>query len=167
MKVRMNGSVIDGGNSVRFGQINPSGLALHAAIHTARPFDAQIVIHCHHPIISAISVYKYGLLSSSINEKYKQLIGEIAYHSFDSLSLAINKTRLANELANGSNVIILGNHGIVTIGKNVKDAFNRLYYTIQAAKIQIKTINQPRINSSVCQVNNNNENDYYDAWSRF
>jgi len=164
----MNGTVLYEGNSVRRGFINPSGLALHAAVHEARA-DARVVMHCHNDALSAISVHKDGLSLDVMNTGYRELIGEIGYHDFDSLSLAINKTELGNLLQNGSNVILLRNHGILTIGETVKDAFNRLYYTIHTCQAQIKTmINQNKVrvdtNTRVCDFGSYS---YHDAWSRY
>ena len=172
MEVAMNGSVIYEGNSVRKGFINPSGLTLHAAVHEARD-DAKIVIHCHNDALSAISVLKQGLSMDFINNEYRQLIGKIVYHDFDSLSLAMNKTALANILQDGSNVIILRNHGILTIGETVELAFNRLYYTIQACQTQIKSMAQSKlISEQQRQRTENNQKcdssvSYYSAWKRF
>ena len=166
MKVKMDGTVLYEGNSVRAGYINPAGLALHAAVHEARD-DAKVVIHCHHSALSAIGVIEEGLDESLMDIGYKELTGSVVYHEFDTLSLAINKTALAEELSNGSNVVILRNHGILTVGETVEDAFNRLFYTIQAAETQIKMMKFPKLQKLQNEKGYMATNEYVNAWKRF
>eukprot|EP01083_Nonionella_stella_P017297 48382_1 len=169
MKITMNGTILYGGNSACAGSINPAGLRLHAAVHEARA-DANVVIHCHHPALSAISVHEKGLILDWMESGYKEWIGSVGYHAFDSLALAVDKKVLADGLFDGSNVIILRNHGILTIGKTVQDAFNRLYYTVHAAQAQIKMMTQTQQTpkQSVNQFTGDiNHTLTYDPWNRF
>eukprot|EP01084_Bolivina_argentea_P290751 499525_1 len=136
MEIELNGNVIYGGNSTRANKINPSGLVLHSAIHEYRN-DANVVLHVHHPYLSAISVNKMGFIPRLSDTYFFGLLKPITYHDFDSLALALNKTQLRLNLGYESNVLILRNHGVICIGRNVKEAFDRLYYVIHAAQTQI------------------------------
>jgi adducin len=140
MEVTTNGSVIHCGDEGGTGSHrrccrNPSGIALHTIIHSARA-DAHVVLHAHHPAISAVSVSKFGLVLFS--EHYSELLTPITYHDFDSLSLAVNATNLLRNFGQESKVLILRNHGIIVIGDTCDEAFNRMYASVRAAQIQIK-----------------------------
>merc|ERR1712087_702782 len=105
---------------------------------------------------------------SMMDVGYRELIGSVVYHDFDTLSLAINKTVLAEGLSNGSNVILLRNHGILTIGESVEDAFNRLFYTIQTAETQIKMMKLPKLQKLENEIKHGEvTGGYANAWKRF
>eukprot|EP01084_Bolivina_argentea_P197756 338828_1 len=168
--------VVNGGNSLFPGNIQKSCLELHSAIYSYRT-DANVAIHIHHPHLSAIGVYKYGLLP--VNKFYYNIIKPIAYHSFGSLGHNQNKSSLIDDFGDTSNSLILRNHGIIVTGKNAEDAFNRLYYTIQLAELQVNIMKMGLLNDKMLkdllnymeQDNNDNfiisKKSHYNVWERF
>eukprot|EP01084_Bolivina_argentea_P052611 96631_1 len=170
--------IINGGNSVVpfKGRILNNGLELHAAVHSFRE-DANFVIHIHNAFLSAISVYENGLLP--INKLYYDMIRPVRYHPYGNFAKKDNKTELMNHIGNESNVVILRNHGIITMGKTVEDAFNRLYVTLQLAKMQINVMKMGLLTDDLLKelieyVNNDSSGDMSDEmntklnfWSKF
>ena len=100
--------------------INPAGFTIHSAVHEARE-DAQCVIHLHTLEGVAVSCQKQGLLALSQQSLFP-LIG-LAYHDYEGVALnPEEKVRLVGDLGSNNNMI-LRNHGLLTCGPSVADAF--------------------------------------------
>ena len=114
--------------------INPAGFTIHSAIHAARP-DVHCVIHLHTNAGVAISAQSDGLLPISQQSLFP-LIG-LGYHNYEGVALNDDeKPRLVENL--GDNMcLILRNHGLLTVGKNVADAFLAMYILQRACEIQL------------------------------
>jgi ribulose-5-phosphate 4-epimerase/fuculose-1-phosphate aldolase len=115
-------------------QINPAGFTIHSAVHAARE-DALCVIHLHTDYGIAVSAQQDGLLP--ISQQALFALSSLAYHDYEGLALnEEEKPRLVADL--GSKMFfILRNHGLLTVGQTVADAFMSMFLLERACKIQI------------------------------
>ncbi len=115
-------------------QINPAGFTIHSAVHAARE-DALCVIHLHTDYGIAVSAQQDGLLP--ISQQALFALSSLAYHDYEGLALnEEEKPRLVADLGNKT-FLILRNHGLLTVGQTVADAFMSMFLLERACKIQI------------------------------
>jgi ribulose-5-phosphate 4-epimerase/fuculose-1-phosphate aldolase len=114
--------------------INPAGFTIHSAIHMAR-HDAGCVIHVHTPYGVAVSVQKYGLRRYT---QFSMIVNnDLAYHDYEGIALNLDeRARIVNDLGDKS-LLMLRNHGTLTVGPNCAIAFLRMYFLENACKTQI------------------------------
>ncbi len=114
--------------------INPAGFTIHGAIHTARD-DAGCVLHTHTRSGVAVSAQTEGLLP--ISQISLLPCASLAYHDYEGIALNEDeKPRLVADLGD-KNFLILRNHGLLTIGSSIPDAFLFMYALETACQIQI------------------------------
>jgi ribulose-5-phosphate 4-epimerase/fuculose-1-phosphate aldolase len=114
--------------------INPAGFTIHSAVHAARE-DARCVMHLHTENGIAVSAQKDGLLP--ISQQSLLALASIAYHDYEGLALnEEEKPRLVADLGN-KNHMILRNHGLLTVGSTVAEAFLAMFILERACRIQI------------------------------
>jgi ribulose-5-phosphate 4-epimerase/fuculose-1-phosphate aldolase len=114
--------------------INPAGFTIHSAVHEARA-DAQCVMHLHTDYGIAVSAQKDGLLP--ISQQAMFALASLAYHDYEGLALdEEEKPRLVADLGD-KNFMILRNHGLLTVGRSVAEAFLAMFLLERACKIQI------------------------------
>lgn len=114
--------------------INPAGFTIHSAIHAARD-DAGCVIHLHTPYGIAVSVQKAGL--RRYTQFAMQVYDDLAYHNYEGIALELDeRERIVNDLGNKS-LLMLKNHGTLTVGANCAISFLRMYFLENACKAQI------------------------------
>ncbi|MGV8891079.1 MAG: class II aldolase/adducin family protein [Pseudomonas sp.] len=114
--------------------VNPAGFVIHSAIHGARD-DAQCVLHTHTKSGCAVAALKCGLLP--VNQISMVFYGRVAYHDYEGVALDMSKQqRLVQDLGDKP-VLMLRNHGLLTVGETVSQAFLRMYYLEKACEIQL------------------------------
>ena len=114
--------------------INPAGFTIHSAVHATRE-NALCVMHLHTDYGIAVSAQKNGLLPISQQSLFP--LASLAYHDYEGLALnEEEKPRLVADLG-ASNSMILRNHGLLTVGSSVAEAFLSMYVLERACKIQI------------------------------
>jgi ribulose-5-phosphate 4-epimerase/fuculose-1-phosphate aldolase len=114
--------------------INPAGFTIHSAVHTARA-DAACVLHTHTRSGVAVSAQTDGLLP--ISQISLLPYASLAYHDYEGIALNEDeKPRLVADLGD-SNFLILRNHGLLTVGKSIPDAFLFMYALETACQIQL------------------------------
>src|SRR5471032_3619205 len=114
--------------------VNPAGFVIHSAIHGARE-DARCVLHTHTRSGCAAAALKCGLLP--VNQISMEFYGRVAYHDYEGVALDLSEQqRLVQDLGDKS-VLMLRNHGLLTVGETVSQAFLRMYYLEKACEIQI------------------------------
>lgn len=130
-------AVIDhAGNQVRGPQvpINTAGIVIHTAVHQARE-DAICVVHTHTAAGVAISCLEEGLLP--LNQTALLFHGQLAYHAFEGIALEKGEQeRLVADLGT-KRAMILRNHGLLTVGRTIGEAFSLMYNLEQACRIQL------------------------------
>ncbi len=129
VKVDLNGKIIS--DTQNF--INPAGFTIHSAIHAARE-DAICVLHIHSLHGIAVSTQKEGLLPLSQTSLFP--LSSLSYHDYEGVALNEDeKPRLVNDLGE-SNFMILRNHGLLTVGTSVAEAFLFMYLLEASCRIQ-------------------------------
>ena len=114
--------------------INPAGFTIHSAVHEARE-DALCVMHLHTRNGIAVSAQKDGLLPLSQQAMFA--LASLAYHDYEGLALnADEKPRLVADFGN-KKFLILRNHGLLTVGRTVAEAFLGMFMLERACEIQI------------------------------
>ena len=114
--------------------VNPAGFVIHSAIHAARS-DAGCVIHVHTPAGIAVSAQKAGLLP--ISQQATIALASLGYHDYEGIALNDEeKPRLVRDLG-GSASLILRNHGLLTVGRTIADAFVNMFNLQRACEIQV------------------------------
>ena len=115
-------------------QINPAGFTIHSAVHAARE-DALCVMHLHTDNGIAISAQKDGLLP--ISQQALFVLASLTYHDYEGLALNDEeKPRLVADLGSKT-FLILRNHGLLTVGHTVADAFLSMFLLERACRIQL------------------------------
>jgi ribulose-5-phosphate 4-epimerase/fuculose-1-phosphate aldolase len=114
--------------------VNPAGFVIHSAIHAARE-DAGCVLHTHSRAGVAVSAQKCGVLP--ISQQSTFVLGSLAYHEYEGVALRDDeKPRLQADLSH-ANYLMLRNHGLLTVGQSIPDAFLLMYIFENACRIQI------------------------------
>jgi ribulose-5-phosphate 4-epimerase/fuculose-1-phosphate aldolase len=115
--------------------VNPAGFVIHSAIHAAR-HDARCVLHTHTPNGIAVSAQHGGLLP--LSQHSMAVLGSLGYHDFEGPATRDDeKPRLVADLGR-SHHLILKNHGLLTVGETVAEAFTRMYYLEASCTIQVR-----------------------------
>lgn len=116
-------------------EINPAGFTIHSAIHAARE-DAKCVLHTHSLNGVAVSATKGGVLPVSQQSIFA--LSSLAYHDYEGVALLEGeKPRLVRDLGD-KNFLMLRNHGLLTIGSSIADAFLFMYLFESACTIQLR-----------------------------
>jgi ribulose-5-phosphate 4-epimerase/fuculose-1-phosphate aldolase len=115
--------------------VNPAGFVIHSALHEARP-DANCVIHTHSRAGVAVSAQAGGLLP--ISQQVSVVLPQVAYHDYEGIAVNDDeKARLQADLGT-RNCLILRNHGLLTVGDTIANAFLLHYLLETSAQIQIQ-----------------------------
>jgi ribulose-5-phosphate 4-epimerase/fuculose-1-phosphate aldolase len=115
-------------------RVNPAGFIIHSAIHRAR-VDAICAIHLHTVAGCAVAAQLEGLLPISIYAVLLQ--GRVGYHDFEGVAVDPGEQpRIVADLGD-NDALILRNHGTLTVGPTIADAFNWMYFLERACQMQI------------------------------
>jgi len=115
--------------------VNPAGFVIHSAIHAAR-HDVMCVLHT--PTLNgvAVSTQRAGLLPISQHAAF--VLGSLGYHDFEGPALNDDeKPRLVADLGSKTS-LILRNHGLLTVGDTIAEAFVAMYYLEASCAIQVR-----------------------------
>ena len=114
--------------------VNPAGFTIHSCIHEVRD-DAGCVLHTHSRAGVGVSAQKGGLLP--VSQQSTIILNSLAYHDYEGIALyAEEKPRLQASLGQANN-LILRNHGLLTVGRDIAEAFLFMYFLESACRIQI------------------------------
>jgi ribulose-5-phosphate 4-epimerase/fuculose-1-phosphate aldolase len=131
VKIDINGNKL---NDSPF-PINPAGFTIHSAVHAVR-HDAQCVLHTHSLNGVAVSAQKGGVLPLSQQSIF--VLSSLGYHGYEGVALnEEEKPRLVQDLGKNT-YLMLRNHGLLTVGKTIADAFLNMYIFEAACTIQIR-----------------------------
>lgn len=134
VKIDINGNVVDPESPF---QINPAGFTIHSAVHEAR-HDDLCALHVHTNETIAIASLKEGLLPLSQYSMFA--LASLSYHDYEGLAVNEDeKIRLQEDLGD-SNFMLLRNHGALTMGKTIGDAFMHMYDLIRACQVQLQVM---------------------------
>jgi ribulose-5-phosphate 4-epimerase/fuculose-1-phosphate aldolase len=137
VKIDLDGTVIGGGPY----RPNAAGFVIHGAIHSARE-DARCVMHLHTEAGMALSTLEEGLLP--LTQHAMRFHGRLGYHDYEGIALSADeKRRFIDDL--GDNIgLILRNHGTLTVGRSVGQAFTETFYLEKAARAQLLALSTGR-----------------------
>lgn len=134
VKIDVDGNKVDGSPH----PVNRAGFVIHSAIHGARD-DAHAVLHLHTTNGQAVSAMAFGLLPMTQTAMIAH--HDVAYHEFEGIATDTDeRERLVSDLGPKS-AMILRNHGTLTVGETVAQAFLRMYYLERACEAQVAMLN--------------------------
>lgn len=130
VKIDLHGNVLDPVGA----RINLAGYMIHGAIHAARP-DVVCVIHTHSTAGMALSSLECGLLP--LTQHACRFYNRLAYHDYEGIVFdEEEQPRLLNDLGD-KRVMILKNHGFLTAGRTMAEAFTLMFFLEKAAAAQL------------------------------
>ncbi|MBL0711859.1 MAG: class II aldolase/adducin family protein [Colwellia sp.] len=134
VKIDIDGNIID--KDCPF-EINPAGFTIHSSVHEVR-HDDLCAIHVHTNETIAVASLEEGLLPLSQYSMFA--LASMSYHSYEGLAVnADEKLRLQDDLGE-ANFMLLRNHGALTMGETIGDAFMHMYDLIRACQIQLQVM---------------------------
>lgn len=132
VKIDIDGNIVDADCPF---EINPAGFTIHSAIHAVR-HDDMCVLHLHTNATIAVASVEEGLLPLSQYSMFA--LASMSYHDYEGLAVnPAEKVKLQNNLAD-KNFMLLKNHGALTLGKTIGDAFMHMYDLARACEIQVQ-----------------------------
>lgn len=131
VRVNLAGEVQDGSGR----EINPAGFTIHSAIHEVRS-DAQCVLHLHTKASICVASVRGGLKPWSQYALFS--IASLAYHQYQGLAVDSDERQSLQTDLGSHNHMLLPNHGALTLGTTVGDAFMRMYDLQRACEIQLE-----------------------------
>ena len=137
VKVDMDGRLL----SPTKWSVNLAGFVIHSAIHAAR-HDVVCALHLHTPDGVAVSTLEEGLLP--LNQTALLVAGDIAFHEYEGIATDLDeRARLVADLGD-KNIMLLRNHGTLTLGATIADAFTAMYFLETACTIQVRALGMGR-----------------------
>jgi len=131
VKIDLEGRIIEESEY----KVNPAGFTIHSAVHMAR-HDAVCVLHTHTVAGVGVSSLERGL--QPCNQWALQFYNRVTYHSFEGIALNhAERERLIADLGPDSRAMILRNHGLLTLGRSVSEAFILMLNLERACRVQI------------------------------
>ena len=131
VKIDLEGRIVEPTDD----DVNPAGFTIHSAVHAAR-HDATCVLHTHTVAGVAVSSLAVGL--QPCNQWALQFYDRVAYHAFEGIALDLDeRARLVADLGPTKRALILRNHGLVTLGRSVAEAFILMHNLDRACRVQL------------------------------
>ena len=116
-------------------EINPAGFTIHGAIHAARD-DARCIVHLHSVNGVAVAAQRDGVLPLSQHSMF--VLSSLAYHDYEGVALHDEeKPRLVRDLGD-RRFLMLRNHGLLTVGGSVAEAFVAMYFFETTCAMQLR-----------------------------
>jgi len=132
IKVDLAGNIVHPGVIGDLMGVNKAGLVIHSAVHSARP-DVVAVSHTHQIAAAGISATKDGYLELT---QTSNLVGPITYHDYEGIATDLDEQQRLKKDMGDSNVLMLRNHGVLTAGTSVGQAFYTMYIVAKACEMQ-------------------------------
>jgi ribulose-5-phosphate 4-epimerase/fuculose-1-phosphate aldolase len=127
----LDGQVVDGR-----GEWETTAFMIHRGCHRARP-DARAVFHTHQPYATALALTTEGL-DTRISQNSMYFHGVTARLEYGGLADGASEgDRIAGSVRDGASVVMLDNHGVLVIGRDVAHAWHQLYFLEQAARVPV------------------------------
>lgn len=115
--------------------VSKAGFVIHSAIHMSDDQSNQCVMHTHTRAGMAVAALQSGLLPISMTST--RFFNRVAYHDYEGISLYEDERERLLKSLGDKKAMILRNHGLLTIGKTVGEAFLNLYRLERACQIQV------------------------------
>jgi len=115
-------------------QINPAGFVIHSAIHMAKP-EIACALHTHTQAGTAVATQREGLLP--LTQHAMAIYAHVAYHGYEGIATDLSeRERLVADLGD-ANVLFLRNHGLLTVGRTIAEAWVWMYRAERACRMQV------------------------------
>ncbi|HYC47166.1 MAG TPA: class II aldolase/adducin family protein [Burkholderiales bacterium] len=115
--------------------VNRAGFVIHSAVHMGRE-DAYCVMHLHTHYGTAVSMQKKGLLP--LSQQALTVMSLLKYHDYEGVAFdTAERERLLADLGSDGAMMILRNHGVLTLGETVGEAFARMNRLERACRLQV------------------------------
>ena len=135
------GAVVDGD-----GEWEITAFMIHRGAHRARP-SARCVLHTHMPYATAVSATEGGF-DTTLSQAAMSFHGRVSTLAYGGLARAADEgERIASAVDEETSVVMLENHGVMVLGKDVAEAWSRLYFLERACEVQVlaKSTGRPLI----------------------
>jgi len=129
LEIDLEGNIINGE-----GDINYTGFVIHGSIHNDKK-NIHCVMHTHSRAGLAISCLKKGL--EPIIQDAAVFHNRLSYHDWEGMSTNVDECKRLSKNLSNNKAMILRNHGLLTCGESVSEAFILMYYLERACKNQI------------------------------
>jgi ribulose-5-phosphate 4-epimerase/fuculose-1-phosphate aldolase len=130
VKIDVDGNKV--GDSAQ--RVNPAGFTIHSAVHRGR-HEAACVIHTHTRAGMAVAALECGILP--ISQLAMQWHGRVGYHDYEGIATDLDeRERIVRDLGD-KRALVLRNHGLLTVGRTVAEAFQTMYYLNLACEVQL------------------------------
>jgi len=140
IEINLDGKIINGEH-----KINETGYIIHGAIHKSRK-DINCIVHSHSRAGLAISCLNEGLIP--MMQDSAMFYNRVSYHDWEGMSTEIEECEKISKDLGSNKVMILKNHGLLTCGSTISEAFMLMYYLDRACKNQIDIMStRMKINS--------------------
>ena len=130
VKVDINGSILSDTNH----PINPAGFTVHSAIHMMR-HDVECVIHTHTAAGLGVATQKDGLLP--LTQQSLAVMAHCGYHDYEGIAFNLKERTTMGAHLGINNILILRNHGLLSVGATVGEAFMWMYRAERACRFQL------------------------------
>ena len=130
VKIDLDGEVVEPTQHT----FNPAGFVIHSAVHEHRD-NAHCVMHTHTRAGMAVAALECGLLPISMNAT--SFYQQIAYHEYEGSTLLLEERKKLAQDIGSANAVILRNHGLLTVGQSVAEAFLHMYRLESACQVQL------------------------------
>jgi len=136
LKVTLSGDILEKGTGT--GILLDQGFIVHSAVHAAR-HDLNCIVHCHHQDTVAVAMSKDGILP--ISQEALGIYSQISYHPFEGTATDPGeRDRMATSLGPSNKILVLENHGPLTGGRNLAEAFWYMYLVTRACEYQVRAL---------------------------
>ncbi len=127
-------------------KVNEAGFVIHSAVHMGRK-EAECIIHLHTREGVGVSMQKHGLLPAS--QRALTAWNLLRYHDYEGVAFDLAERETLLHDLNDGGMLILRNHGTLTVGTTVAEAFNRMYRLQRACEFQIAALSG---GAEICEV---------------
>jgi ribulose-5-phosphate 4-epimerase/fuculose-1-phosphate aldolase len=114
--------------------VNPAGFVIHSAVHEARD-DVQCVLHTHTRAGVAVSAQAAGVLP--ISQQSTFVLAALGYHGYQGVAFRPEEKPSLQADLGANTFLMLRNHGLLTVGKTIADAFLSMYVFESSCQIQL------------------------------
>ena len=136
--VDMDGTVVEGE-----GVAEDTAVCLHAPLHKARP-DLRCLMHTHQPSVLALAMIEEGRLEPA-SQTALRFCHRIAYdRDYRGVALDGDEGDRVAQAMDGTDILLMGNHGVMVGGPHVAKTYDDLYYLERAAATQILAMSTGR-----------------------
>jgi ribulose-5-phosphate 4-epimerase/fuculose-1-phosphate aldolase len=133
VKINLKGDILDGSKF----PVNPAGFVLHSTLHDGID-GAHCVMHTHTTAGVAVASLKDGLSQSNFYSA--QLHDMVAYHDFEGITVHMEEGPRVLKSIGNKRAVILRNHGLLSWGSTLPEAFAILWTLQRACEIQMATL---------------------------